>query len=155
MAQIQRSPTRSATKAPVASAVRAVDGWLLFEGEITTTQVDDEHSYAFGIVTHTLKGLGGYEGQGFRIWYKNEYHMSWLDDAPFVTSPDSMVMVDLTTGEPALSFDFFVGDQVAVVGSKAWEGFRTVEGLEVFGPRHFGFDLDYVPIEEKLMELGR
>ena len=139
---------------PVAEAVKTVDGWLLFEGEITNSEIADEQSYAFGVGTHTLKGLGRYEGHGFRIWYKNEYHMSWLDDEPFVTSPDSMVMVDLTTGEPALSFDFSVGDQVAVVGSKAWEGFRTAEGLEVFGPRHFGFDLDYVPIEEKLMEPG-
>jgi DUF917 family protein len=139
---------------PVAEAVKTVDGWLLFEGEITDSEIADEQSYAFGVGTHTLKGLGRYEGHEFRIWYKNEYHMSWLDDEPFVTSPDSMVMVDLTTGEPALSFDFSVGDQVAVVGSKAWEGFRTVEGLEVFGPRHFGFDLDYVPIEEKLEESG-
>jgi DUF917 family protein len=102
-----------------------------------------------------MTGLGRHEGQEFRIWYKNEYHVSWLGDKPYVTSPDSMVIVDLATGEPALSFDFSVGDEVAVVGRKAWEGFRTEEGLEVFGPRHFGFDLDYVPIEEKLMELDR
>jgi len=139
---------------PVAEAVRAVEGWLLFEGEITATEVADEQSYAFGIGTHELRGMGSFAGRRFKIWYKNEYHVSWLDDKPFVTSPDSMVMVDLKTGEPALSFDFFVGDQVAVVGRRAWEGFRTPEGLEVFGPRHFGFDLDYVPIENKVREFG-
>jgi DUF917 family protein len=140
---------------PVAEAAKAVDGWLLFEGEITESEIADEQSYAFGVGTHTMAGLGRFEGHGFRIWYKNEYHMSWLDDQPFVSSPDSMVMVDRSTAEPALSFDFSVGDEVAVVGSKAWEGFRTEGGLEVFGPRHFGFDLDYVPIEERLMELDR
>ena len=139
---------------PVAEAVAAVDGWLLFDGEITSTEVADEQSYAFGVGTHTLKGVGRYEGHEFRIWYKNEYHISWLDGKPFVTSPDSMVLVDLNTGEPALSFDFSVGDRVAVVGRRAWEGFRTQEGLEVFGPRHFGFDLDYVPIEDKVKEFG-
>jgi len=25
---------------------------------------------------------------------------------------------------------------------------RTPKGIELFSPRHFGFDLDYVPIEE-------
>ncbi|HUW97192.1 MAG TPA: DUF917 domain-containing protein [Anaerolineae bacterium] len=139
---------------PVGETVRAIDGWLLFEGEITSTEVADEQSYAFGIGTHTLKGVGRHEGHEFRIWYKNEYHVSWLDGKPLVTSPDSMVMVDLDTCEPALSFDFSVGDRVAVVGSKAWEGFRSQEGLEVFGPRHFGFDIDYVPIEERANELG-
>jgi DUF917 family protein len=139
---------------PVAEAVGAVDGWLLFEGEIVSTEVADEQAFAFGVGTHTLRGLGRHEGHEFRIWYKNEYHVSWLDGKPFVTSPDSMVMVDLDTGEPALSFDFSVGDRVAVVGTKAWEGFRTEEGLAVFGPRHFGFDSDYVPIEERVSELG-
>ena len=139
---------------PVGETVRAIDGWLLFEGEITSTEVADEQSYAFGIGTHTLKGVGRHEGHEFRIWYKNEYHVSWLDGKPLVTSPDSMVMVDLDTCEPALSFDFSVGDRVAVVGSMAWEGFRSQEGLEVFGPRHFGFDIDYVPIEERANELG-
>lgn len=139
---------------PVAEAVKAVDGWLLFEGEITATEISDEQSYAFGVGTHELEGLGSFEGHTFRIWYKNEYHVSWLDGNPFVSSPDSMVIVDLETGEPALSFDFSVGDRVAVVGRRAWEGFRSQEGLEVFGPRHFGFDLDYVPIEDKIEELG-
>jgi DUF917 family protein len=139
---------------PVAEAVKAVDGWLLFEGEITATEISDEQSYAFGVGTHELEGLGSFEGHTFKVWYKNEYHVSWLDGNPFVSSPDSMVIVDLETGEPALSFDFSVGDRVAVVGRRAWEGFRSQEGLEVFGPRHFGFDLDYVPIEDKIEELG-
>ena len=139
---------------PVTEAVAAVDGWLLFEGEITAAEVEDEQSFAFGLGTHTLKGLGDYAGHEFRIWYKNEYHISWIDERPFVTSPDSMVIVDLETAEPALSFDFSVGDRVAVVGRRAWEGFRTQEGLEVFGPRHFGFDLDYVPIEDRVREFG-
>jgi DUF917 family protein len=137
---------------PVAAAVKAVDGWLLFEGEITESEVADEEALAFGLGSHTLEGLGSCVGHNFKIWYKNEYHLSWRDGKPFVTSPDSMVIVDLKTAEPALSFDFSIGDQVAVVGSKAWDGFRTEEGLKVFGPRHFGFDLDYVPIEDRLEE---
>lgn len=80
--------------------------------------------------------------------------MSWLDGQPFFTSPDSMVMVELGTGEPGLSFDFAVGDKVAVVGRKAWEVFRTPEGLAVLAPRHCGFDIDYVPIEDKVRELN-
>jgi DUF917 family protein len=137
---------------PVEAAVNAVDGWLLFEGEITATEVADEQAYAFGIGTHELQGIGDFAGRRFKIWYKNEYHVSWLDGKPFVTSPDSMVMVDLKTAEPALSFDFSVGDQVAVVGQKAWEGFRAPAGLEVFGPRHFGFDLEYAPIEDRVKQ---
>jgi len=139
---------------PVAEAVKAADGWLLFEGEITATEIADEQSYAFGLGTHRLKGLGRHEGHTFSIWYKNEYHVSWRDDRPFVTSPDSLIIVDLKTGEPAISYDFSAGDQVAAIGRKAHELHRTAKGIEALGPRHFGFDLDYVPIEERVKEFG-
>jgi len=139
---------------PVAEATSAVDGWLLFEGELTATEVADEQSYAFGLGTHRLKGLGSHEGHTFSIWYKNEYHVSWMDDKPFVASPDSMIIVDFETGEPAISYDFSVGDHVAVIGRRAHEAHSTKEGIEALGPRHFGFDIDYVPIEERVKGFG-
>ncbi len=139
---------------PVAEAVKAVDGWLLFEGKIAATEIADEQTYAFGLGTHRLKGVGNHEGHTFSIWYKNEYHVSWMDDKPFVTSPDSLIMVDLERGEPAISYDFSVGDKVAVIGRRAHEAHRTREGIQVLGPRHFGFDLDYVSIEQRVKEFG-
>jgi DUF917 family protein len=139
---------------PVAEAIRAVDGWLLFEGEITAMEVADEESYAFGVGIHRVKGLREYQGHTFSVWYKNEYHVSWLDDKPFVTSPDSMIIVHRDTGEPAISYDFSVGDHVAVVGRKAHQAHRTKEGIQALEPRHFGFDLDYVPIEHWVKEFG-
>jgi len=139
---------------PVAEAVKAVDGWLLFEGELTGTEIADEQSYAFGLGSHTMRGLGSHEGHTFKIWYKNEYHVSWRDGEPFATSPDSLIMLDLETGEPATSYDFVVGDQVAVVGRKAHPVHRLEKGIELLGPRHFGFDLDYVPIENRVKEFN-
>lgn len=139
---------------PVAEAVKAADGWLLFEGEITATEIADEQSYAFGVGTHTLKGLGRFQGRAFKLWYKNEYHVSWIDDKPFVTSPDSLIMVHSSTSEPALSFDFSVGDQVAVIGRRAYKLHRTKQGVAALGPRRFGFDLDYVPIETRVKTPG-
>jgi len=139
---------------PVAAATEAVAGWLLFEGEITAMEVADEESVAFGMCTHRLKGLGDYEGHTFSVWYKNEYHVSWLDDQPFVTSPDSMIIVQRDTGEPAISYDFSVGDHVAVIGRRGHEAHRTKKGIEALGPTHFGFDLDYVPIEKRVKEFS-
>jgi DUF917 family protein len=63
-----------------------------------------------------------------------------------------MIIVNLKTGEPAISYDFSVGDHVAVIGRRAHESHRTAEGIEALGPQHFGFDIDYVPIEERVKE---
>ncbi|MFW9944661.1 MAG: hypothetical protein ACFFB7_06655 [Candidatus Sifarchaeia archaeon] len=43
--------------------------------------------------------------------------------------------------------DIESGDRVSVIGMKGEQVFRSVEGLKVLGPRHFGFDLDYKPME--------
>jgi len=37
---------------------------------------------------------GDFEGHKFAIWYKNENHIVWIDDKPFVTSPDIIALVD-------------------------------------------------------------
>jgi hypothetical protein len=41
------------------------------------------------------------------------------------------------------------GDELVAVGIKGVEAFRTPFGLDhASGPRYFGFDIDYVPVEE-------
>ncbi|WP_199797896.1 DUF917 family protein [Erythrobacter sp. KY5] len=40
-----------------------------------------------------------------------------------------------------------IGQRVAVLGFRCDPLWRTGAGLEVFNPRYFGYDLDFVPIE--------
>jgi DUF917 family protein len=139
---------------PVAEAIRQAEGSLLFRGKVTSSPIAEGDSLAFGLGSHRLEGLSDFEGHTFEIWYKNEYHVTWLDGKPFVTSPDALIMVHLEDGEPATSYDFSVGDTVAVIGRKAHQAYRTPKGIELLGPRHFGFDFDYVPQEERLEQFG-
>lgn len=76
--------------------------------------------------------------------------MSWLDGKPYVTSPDIFSAVDVETGEPKINPSITEGDKLAIISMKAREQFRTVKGLEILGPKHFGFDIDYTPIEKIL-----
>jgi DUF917 family protein len=139
---------------PVSQATNQVEGRLLFTGEIISSPIAEGDSLAFGLGSHRLMGLGEFEGHDFEIWYKNEYHVTWLDGKAFVTSPDALIMVRLADGEPATSYDFSVGDAVAVIGRKAHQAYRTPKGIELLGPRHFGFDFDYVPLEKRLEEVN-
>jgi DUF917 family protein len=137
---------------PVMEAVKAVNGWLLFRGEVVAADVADGDSLDFGSGAYELAGLGDFAGHTFRIWYKNEYHVSWRNGEPLVSSPDSLIMVHLETGEPATSFDVSMGDRLAVIGCQAYQGLRSRAAIDAYHPRHFGFDTEYVPIENLVGE---
>jgi len=137
---------RESARDPVDKIVEALNGWLLFRGKVTGKDWEDREGYYWG--THTITGTGDFSGHEFKIWFKNENHISWFDDKPYVTSPDMLIVVDAQTGEPYSNAQIEVGHQVAVVGLRAVEQFRSQKGINILGPRHFGFDIDYKPIED-------
>ncbi len=131
---------------PVEAAITFTDGWLLFSGEVTKKDWEDREGYMFG-TTH-IQGADDYHGHTLKVWFKNENHVSWLDDEPFVCSPDLVTIVDRETGEGITNNLLAAGQQVAVIGVKGLEAFRSERGLGGAGPRYFGFDIDYLPIEQ-------
>jgi len=135
---------------PAAAVVKQHGGWVLFRGEVTASEVEDKEAYMFGYGTHHLRGVDDFAGHTFRIWYKNEYHVSWLDDMPYVSSPDSLAVIDVPGGEPHVNNSIAAGQHVAVVGRKAPAFYRSARGVTLMGPRHYGFELDYVPIEQRM-----
>jgi DUF917 family protein len=98
--------------------------------------------------TNHIKGTGDYEGQTLDVWFKNENHVSWLNGKPWVCSPDLITLVYRESGEGTTSTLIKEGDEVVAVGMKGLEAFRSEKGLAGAGPRYFGFDIEYVPIEE-------
>jgi len=135
---------------PVLASLEFTGGWLLFEGEVVKKEWEDREGYMFG--TTYIEGKGEFKGHTFKVWFKNENHVSWLDDEPFVTSPDLVVIVDRKSGEGITNTLLDAGQEVAVIGIKGLEAFRSERGLGGAGPRYFGFDIDYVPIEERMKE---
>jgi len=138
--------SREAGQDPVKAIVRDLNGWLLFEGEVSKKEWEDNEGYYWG--THTFEGHEAFKGSEYKIWFKNENHMSWLDGRAHVSSPDMIIVVDRETGEPFMNADLAEGHRVAVVGLRAIEQFRSEKGLGILGPGHFGFDPTYTPIED-------
>ena len=133
---------------PVAAAAAFAHGWVLFRGVVSRRQWENTRGYQIG--TTEITGDGAHAGHAMRIWFKNEHHISWIDDKPFVTSPDLLAVVQADTAEPITNTYLSEGDKVAVIGMQVNKFFRTEMGMKVLGPRHFGFDLDFRPIEEVL-----
>lgn len=137
--------SREAGRDVVRDIIKGLDGWFLFEGEVSKKEWEDKEGYYWG--THTISGLGEFKGSEFKIWFKNENHFSWLNGKPFVASPDMLIVVDRETGEPFMNVAIAEGHRVTVIGLRAVEQFRSPKGLDILGPGHFGFETDYTPIE--------
>jgi hypothetical protein len=132
----------------IAGAIAATGGHLLFEGRVSKKDWEDRDGYMFG--TTTIEGSGRFAGHTLQVWFKNENHVTWLDGEPWICSPDLVVIADRKTGEGYTNTLIDAGAEVAVVGIRGLEAFRTERGLSCAGPRYFGFDIEYRPIEELL-----
>ncbi len=66
---------------------------------------------------------------------------------PWVCSPDIVTLVYQHDGRGPVNSDVKCRDLMVTIVSKGLEGFRSEKGLSLAGPRHYEFDVDYVPIE--------
>jgi len=131
---------------PINAVLEVVNGWQLFEGKVIGVDTDDRDGYLFG-TTH-IKGRGDFQEQTLDVWFKNENLVSWLNGGHWICSPDLLTLVHKETGRGTYNADIKEGDEVVAIGMKGLDGFRSEMGLGLAGPRHFGFDIEYTPIEE-------
>jgi DUF917 family protein len=134
---------------PVAALVKVSNGYKLFQGIVS--KVDGKGDRGFTWWDVELTGTNAYAGHTYRIWVKNENNLTWLDGVPDAMAPDFIANLDPKTGDAHFGGDlgsYKQGAEVAIIGWPNSPLWRTPKGIEVFGPRHFGFDIDYVPIEQ-------
>lgn len=137
---------REAKEDPVEALVQAGNGYKLFQGRVVEHNWRVEAGFTFGELT--ISGEQEYQGHLYKIWYKNEHLISWFDGEADVIAPDLICVVHPETAEAITNPNCRVGMSVAVVGFPAPPAWRQGRGLEVLGPKHFGFDLAYRKLEE-------
>jgi DUF917 family protein len=135
---------------PGEAFVKAAGAHRLFEGTVTKYEFEGRGGFNWG--NWHIKGAGEYEGHHMRVWYKNENLISWLDDKPYVRCPDLLCVVDSETCEGLSNFSRadYEDQKVTVFGVPAIGMWRTPKGIEIFGPKHFGYPIEYEPLENQL-----
>lgn len=131
---------RSGGRDVAETVARTLDGWVIFRGRVTGSELRDTGKFLEGTVY--MEGARG----RLRIHVKNEYLLALLNDRPIAMCPDLIMIID-SNGNPVLSNAIEKGLEVSVVVSRAPDVWRTPRGLDLFGPRHFGFNYDYTPVE--------
>ena len=134
---------------PIAALVEVTNGYKLFHGVVTKSEQRGERGFSWADVE--MKGINEYEGHTYKVFVKNENIVSWFDGEVDVTSPDYIYNLNPETGEAITGGGlggYPMEREIVMVGVPAHPMWRTEKGIEVLGPRHFGFDFDYIPIEE-------
>jgi uncharacterized protein len=120
---------------PVPLICRAERGTHLLDGKIVDLQRSFRGGFAVGEIV--IEGSGVHKGDRARILFQNEFLLFSRNDAPEVTVPDLIVVVDIDSGHAIATESLRFGQRVAVLSLPCDPLLRSPEALAVVGPAAF------------------
>lgn len=118
---------------------------LLFEGKTVDLRRETKAGWAIGRVA--IEGTGAFAGRRLDVQFQNEHLVAREGDRVRAIVPDLIAMLDAATAEPITTEGLKYGQRIAVLGISAAPIMRTPEALAVFGPKAFGLDDPFTPVE--------
>jgi len=103
----------------------------------------------------TIDGTGPDRGACLKLRFQNENLIAAIGEDVLATVPDLITVLDAETARPITTEGLRYGFRVIVIGMPCNPKWRSPEGLKIVGPRYFGYDVDYTPVEELVALRGR
>jgi uncharacterized protein len=114
---------------------------LLFKGKVV--DVSRETRGAWDHASITVAGSSGI----CKLELQNEFVIARRDGKVLCMVPDMISVVQSESGEPLTGEMLTFGQRLSVIGYAAHPILRRPESLAVCGPRQFGLEHDFVPLE--------
>lgn len=135
---------------PVKAVLALTRGFQAFRGKIVdiNREFGAEKTKGFSIGQITMEGTDAYKGRSAIIEFQNEWLTLNVDGHICCMPPDLICILDPVTGEPIRTDIVRYGYRGTVILLPAHSRMRRGKGIQTFGPRHFGYDYDYTPVEE-------
>lgn len=118
---------------------------VLFDGKIVDVRHETRDSWHWGQAT--IQSNNGSADECV-VEIRNEFIVARVNGATVTVVPDLITILDRESGEPLTAEMLAYGQRVKVIGYAADPMLRRPESLAVLGPRMFGLDEDFRPIEE-------
>jgi DUF917 family protein len=132
---------------PIDAVTGVTRGFRLFDGRIIDVQRRIERGWSLGETV--IEGLNEYAGRKVTVRFQNEHLVVIENEEIIVSVPDLIAILDTERGDPITTEHLRYGFRVSVLGIPCDEKWRTSAGIELGGPRHFGYDIEYIPVEER------
>jgi hypothetical protein len=132
---------------PVNAVLETTGGFRLFVGRIVDVARKTQKGWALGETR--ISGVDTYDGREMTVRFQNEHLVAIENDEIVASVPDLIAILDTERGEPITTENLRYGFRVTVIGIPSDAKWRTPEGIALGGPRHFGYDIDFTPVEQR------
>jgi DUF917 family protein len=131
---------------PVEALMRTVGAFRLISGKVL--DVDRRTTKGFMRGSVVVEGFGDDGDRLVRLEIQNEYLVALEQGEALASVPDNICVVDSSTADAISTEQIRYGQRVTVIAFPSTPVWRTPRGIDTVGPRAFGYDFDYVPVEE-------
>lgn len=137
----------SSAEDPVGGLIQELDAHRLIDGKVIDVERHTTGGFVLG--SAVVEGLRADQGRLLRIEIQNE-NLAVLEEGRVLASvPDLIVLLDSEIAEAIPTERLRYGQRVTVIAFPSHPIWRTQRGLEIAGPRAFGYDFDHVPLEAR------
>lgn len=140
-------------KNPVSTVLTITGGYELFRGKVIDISRKTVGGFARG--ESKIDGLDQFKGQTLTLNFQNEHLVAQTETEILATTPDLIAVLDMETAHPITTEGLRYGARGVVIGIPCNPQWRTEKGIATVGPRYFGYDLDYIPLEERFANLQK
>jgi hypothetical protein len=127
---------------PLEAVLNICKGVCIGSGKITDIDRAISKGFLKGNVTIQNKT------EKMEICFQNEFLLAKCNGKVLATTPDIITLLEQETGEPVTSDSIRFGLKVNLIVLPSPPVWTTKEGLSLVGPRHFGYETDYQPIQK-------
>ncbi|WP_019119695.1 DUF917 domain-containing protein [Brevibacillus massiliensis] len=131
---------------PIREILAITNGFELFRGKVIDINRKTETGFARG--TASMEGLEEYKGETLKLRFQNEHLIAMTEERLLCVTPDLIAVLDAETGVPITTEGLRYGARAVVIGIPCHPKWRTAKGIETCGPGYFGYDVEYLPVEE-------
>jgi DUF917 family protein len=131
---------------PVAALIAEIGAFRLVTGKVSDVERRVTSGFVRGSVV--IEGLGEDAGRLIRLELQNENLVALERGRILASVPDLISVLDSETADAIATERVRYGQRVVVIAFPCDPVWRTDRGVAATGPRAFGYDFGYVPVEE-------
>lgn len=135
---------RAAHTDPVTAVAGRLGGRRLFTGKVIDVARRTVTGFARGEAR--LAGMDEHAGTELVLRFQNEHLVAELDGRVTASVPDLICTLDRESGDAVTTEGLRFGQRLTVITAPADPRWHTPEGIELAGPRYFGYDIDPVGV---------